>query len=161
MRKPLVLRTLTLAAVLAVGSCSDDVGPATAERFVATLSGANEPTPVTTPATGRAEFTVFEGIPAIFFKLDVTGPFTDSVTAAHIHGPGDATQSVGVLVNLYLSPPRLGSEISGTIAQGVAPAPSRITFDSLLVLLRVNQAYVNVHTVTNAGGEIRGQIAKQ
>jgi len=160
MRESLVRCGLALVTLVVIGSCSDDVGPSTVERFVATLSGANESPAVTTSATGRAEFTVFEGLPGIFFKLDVAGPFTDSVTAAHIHGPANATQSVGVLVNLFLGP-RAGPDISGTLAEGVLPSPSRITFDSLLVLLRAGQAYVNVHTVTNGGGEIRGQIAKQ
>ncbi|OLC69903.1 MAG: hypothetical protein AUH78_22535 [Gemmatimonadetes bacterium 13_1_40CM_4_69_8] len=151
---------LTVAALVAVGSCSDDVGPTTNERFVATLSGANEVPAVTTTATGTAEFTVFNGLPGIFFKVDVKGPFADSVILAHIHGPADPTGNAAVIVNLFLGP-NAGPAITGTLAEGVLPTPSRITFDSVLVLLRAGKAYVNVHTKTNGGGEIRGQIAKQ
>src|SRR2546426_4820014 len=104
MRRHVMWSGFTLAAVLAVGSCSDDVGPTTNERFVATLSGANEAPPVTSTATATAEFTVFNDVPGIFFKLNVTGPFTDSVTAAHIHGPADAGVPAGVIVNLFLGP---------------------------------------------------------
>ncbi len=140
-------------------SCAD-TGPTTNERFVATLSGANESPVVTTSATATAEFTVFNDVPGIFFKLNVTGPFTDSVTAAHIHGPADPGVPAGVIVNLFTGP-NAGPAITGTLAEGVLPSPSRITFDSVLVLLRAGKAYVNIHTKTNAGGEIRGQIAKQ
>src|SRR2546428_9893077 len=117
MHRHVVLGGFTLAAVLAAGSCKDDVGPTTAERFVATLSGANESPAVTTTATATAEFTVFNNVPGIFFKLNVTGPFTDSVTAAHIHGPADATQSVGVIGNLFTGP-TARPPITGTRAQG-------------------------------------------
>ena len=58
MRGRLVFGGGTLAVILAVGSCTDDVGITVTERFTATLNGANErPTPVTTGATGTAEFT--------------------------------------------------------------------------------------------------------
>jgi len=160
MRRHVLLGGLTLAALVAVGSCSDDVGPTTNERFAATLSGANESPVVTTSATATAEFTVFNDVPGIFFKLNVTGPFTDSVTAAHIHGPADPGVPAGVIVNLFTGP-NAGPAITGTLAEGVLPSPSRITFDSVLVLLRAGKAYVNIHTKTNSGGEIRGQIAKQ
>ena len=36
-----------------------------------------------------------------------------------------------------------------------------MTMDSLLVLLRTGNAYVNVHTRVNLGGEIRGQVSRQ
>ena len=160
MHRRLVVGLLTLAAMLTVGSCTDDVGPTTKERFVASLSGANETPIVTTSAIATAEFTVFNEIPGVFFKLNVTGPFTDSVTAAHIHGPADPGTPAGVIVNLFTGP-TTDPAITGTLAEGVLPTPSRITFDSVLVLLRAGKAYVNIHTKTNPAGEIRGQIAKQ
>ncbi len=160
MRRHVMFGGLTVAALVAVGSCSDDVGPTTNERFVATLSGANESPAVTTTATGTAEFTVFNELPGIFFKLDVKGPFADSVILAHIHGPADPAVNAAVIVNLFLGP-NAGPAINGTLAEGMLPTPSRITFDSVLVLLRAGKAYVNVHTKANGGGEIRGQIAKQ
>lgn len=37
-------------------------------------------------------------------------------------------------------------------------ATPRERFDSLITLMRTGEAYVNVHTQTNPGGEVRGQI---
>ena len=148
---------LTFTAVLAAAACTDDVGPTVGERFAASLSGANEIPAVTTTATASAQFEVLNGVPGVYFTLTVTG--IDSVTAAHIHGPADGTQSAGVIVPLYAG--TTGPGISGTLAQGGISSAIGITFDSLLVLLRTGNAYVNVHTKKNPGGEIRGQVTKQ
>src|SRR6266566_3943059 len=116
MRAPL-LGGLTIVALLALGSCKDDVGITVTERFAATLSGANVvPTPITTTATGSAQFTYVGDIKTLFFEVDVAG--------------------------------ELG-------------APTGMTLDSLLVLMRNGHAYVNVHTVAHPAGEIRGQVVKQ
>ena len=162
MRVRLMFGVGTLAALLAAGSCKDDVGITVSERFTATLNGANEkPTPVTTTATGTAKFTYVADIPAIFYRIDVVG--IDSATAAHIHGPADANNPAGVIVNLFTGPTK-GLGLTGTLAQGVVGglgAPVGMTMDSLLVLLRNGNAYVNVHTRVNGGGEIRGQVSRQ
>lgn len=159
MRGRLLCGGLTLVALVAVASCSDDVGPVVGERFAAILSGtAERPTPVTTAATGTAEFEILDGVPGIFFKLSVAN--IDNVTAAHIHGPATTEQAVGVLSGLYAGA-ATGTGTTGVLAQGVISSASGITFDSLVALLRAGNAYVNVHTTANGGGEIRGQIAKQ
>ena len=162
MRGHYVVSGVTVAALLAVMGCSDDVGITVSERFTATLNGANEkPTAVTTNATGTAEFTYVADIPALFYKIEVAG--IDSATVAHIHGPADANTPAGVIVNLFLGPTKpIG--FTGTLAEGVVGqvgAPVGMSPDSLLVLLRTGNSYVNVHTRVNGGGEIRGQISKQ
>ena len=48
-----------------------------------------------------------------------------------------------------------------TLVSGVAPLPSGISQDSLVVLLRNGNAYANVHTTAFPGGEIRGQFVKK
>lgn len=150
---------MVVFGMLATVACTDEVGPTVSERFVATLSGAAErPTPVVTTATGSAEFEIISGVPGIHFTLSVAG--IDSVTAAHIHGPADAENPAGVLSGLYAGAPT-GLDVTGVLAQGVINSASGITFDSLLTLLRTGNAYVNVHTRVNGGGEIRGQILPQ
>ena len=137
-------------------TCTDDVGPTVSQRFSAILTGAAErPTPVVTTATGSAEFEIIDGVPGIYFRLSVAG--IDSVTAAHIHGPADAENPAGVLSGLFAGA-ATGLDVTGVLAEGVVSSASGITFDSLVTLLRTGNAYVNVHTRVNGGGEIRGQI---
>src|SRR2546430_17654350 len=70
MRAPL-LGGLTIVALLAIGSCKDDVGITVTGRFSATLSGANvRPTPITTTATGSAQFTYVRDIKTRFLEVD-------------------------------------------------------------------------------------------
>ena len=162
MRGRLVFGVATLAVVLALGSCKDDVGVTVSERFMATLSGASSrPTPITTTATGTAEFTYVADLATLFYRIDVGS--LDSVTLAHIHAPADTGSNAGVVLNLFLGPTK-GPGFSGTLAQGVGGdlgAPAGMTMDSLLVLLRNGHAYVNVHTRAHPAGEIRGQVVKQ
>jgi CHRD domain-containing protein len=163
MRGQSVFGGMAVAVLLTVVGCSDDVGITVSERFNATLNGANEkPTAVTTNATGTAEFTYVADIPALFYRLDVAG--IDSATVAHIHGPADINTPAGVIVNLFAGQATKPLGFTGTLAEGVVGqfgAPVGMTLDSLLVLLRTGNAYVNVHTRVNGGGEIRGQISKQ
>jgi len=162
MRGRLVFGVGTVAVVLALGSCKDDVGVTVSERFMATLSGASSrPTPITTTATGTAEFTYVADLATLFYRIDVGS--IDSVTLAHIHAPADTGSNIGVVLNLFLGPTK-GPGFSGTLAQGVGGdlgAPAGMTMDSLLVLLRNGHAYVNVHTRAHPAGEIRGQVVKQ
>ena len=163
MRGQSVFGGVAVAVLLAVVGCSDDVGITVTERFTATLNGTNEkPNAVTTTATGTAEFTYVADIPALFYRIDVAG--IDSATLAHIHGPADINNPAGVIVNLFLGNPTKPLAFTGTLAEGVVGqlgAPVGMTMDSLLVLLRTGNAYVNVHTRVNGGGEIRGQVSRQ
>lgn len=162
MRGRLVFGVRTVAVVLALGSCTDNVGVTVSERFMATLSGASSrPTPITTTATGTAEFTYVADLATLFYRIDVGS--IDSVILAHIHAPADTGNNAGVVLNLFLGPTK-GPGFSGTLAQGVGGdlgAPAGMTMDSLLVLLRNGHAYVNVHTRAHPAGEIRGQLVKQ
>src|SRR2546423_14838069 len=94
---------LTLATLLALGSCKDDVGltsmPAAPERFIAFMNGANEPTPITTPAQGLATVTVNDHV--LSYRIELSN--IDSAFLAHIHD-GRAGTNGGVMVNLYVPP---------------------------------------------------------
>jgi CHRD domain-containing protein len=143
-------------ATLALMSCSDkDLGPEVT-TFSAALSSANEVPTNTSTGTATASFSVVPG-GMILYRLDITSPM-DSITAAHIHAPAAAGTNAGVVVPLY-GGPTTGLAFKGTLVAGVAPTPVGMTFDSLVVLLRNGNAYVNVHTRVHPAGEIRGQIA--
>ena len=135
-----------LVAVLL--ACSKDEGPQS-EVFTATLSGANEVPAKTTNATGTAKVTV-NSDRTLTVDLAVTGL---TASAHHIHGPAAAGANAGVVVAI---PAIAAGQIIATTAFTGA-----VKYDSLLVLLRNGQAYVNVHTTANPGGEIRGQLVRQ
>ncbi len=154
-----ILIGVSLLSVAALSqSCSDTVAaPVLATDFVATLSGANErPTPNASTATGSATVSITDN--SLTFNITVAG--LTSITAAHIH-VGKASVSGGILVNLSPAAPPTGTFSgilnSGTItAADLANAP--ITLSSLAALIRNGDTYINVHTVANAPGEIRGQL---
>lgn len=127
------------------------------ESFTVTMTGANEVPAVTTTATGTASLTLVGS--TLLYRVDVAN--IANVTAAHIHGPAAAGANATVRVDLYIPPSGTTFTGTGTLSQGAAAAPRGISFDSLLVLLRNGNAYVNVHTTAHPPGEIRGQVAVQ
>src|SRR2546426_8873968 len=173
LRQRFLFGGLPLAAVLAVVSCTDDVGPTEVEKFTANLDAAQEVPTNASTATAKSTFSAVGGV--LLYTITISN--ISNAVAAHIHGPVPAGQNAGVIVNLCgtgAPAPSCASAtgFSGTLASGVATPVPAVSFDSLLVLLRNGQAYVNVHTndgvaPTNTGpgdfpgGEIRGQIAKQ
>ncbi len=164
----LVVPSLAVA-VLAAAACSDDDPAAPANHsveFRATLSGANE-----IPAnasTGTGTFTATLDTVTNVFTYDVTfSGLSALVTSGHIHGPATAAANAGAALNFATWPGASFTTgvLAGT-AHGVATltAATQITAtvsgDSLRKLLFAGQTYANIHTSANAGGEIRGQIAR-
>ena len=154
------LYVLLVAGLVVSAGCDDDEGPEP-ERFEATLTGAAERTnPVNTPATGRATFEVT----ATGVDFEIEAEQLNQAFAAHIHGPATTETNAGVLVTLF-SQAQPGVNIAdGTLSAGTFPSTQfsinpNVTLDSVLVLMRNGMAYVNVHTVPNQGGHIRGQIS--
>ena len=157
------LRVMSMALAVGVLACSDDddepANPATS--FTATLSGTNEVPPVTTEASGSAEFTVSEE--QIEFTVNVTG--IQNATQAHIH-TGREGQNGPVRLNLCGTgdPQPLCTSGDGVLAtgtNGTTVGDPPITFDELVEAIQSDSAYANVHTVQNPAGEIRGQIVPQ
>lgn len=159
MRTRSIIMPLVFGVMLSA-ACDDDSDPAgPATEFRATLSGSSEVPPVTTNGTGSATFEI-EGN-AIDFTLNATG--LTNVTAAHIHGPAAVGVNAGVIVGLFSAQAEGAWDGSKSASFTVADfngGQSVNTMDALIALLRSGQAYVNVHTAANPGGEIRGQIVE-
>lgn len=131
-------------------------------KFDAELSGAGEVPPVDTEAEGEAEFKVKKDRTELRYELEVED--IEGVVQAHIHvGPADENGPVVA----FLFGPVDGLNVDGdeTIAKGtLTDADLRgpltgMTIGDLLTEMQNGNAYVNVHTVANPSGEIRGQIA--
>ena len=120
-------------------------GQITQQLRFASLSGANEPTPVTTAAFGVAVLAlnpVTKQIDGFIKTSGIVG------TLAHIH-EGAAGVNGPVAVPLTETAP--GSGI------WAVPAGSTLT-DAQIALFNAGELYYNVHSAANPGGEIRGQI---
>jgi hypothetical protein len=124
-----------------------------ATHYTAALSGDNEVTPVTTDAQGLANFTLYPGMDTLHYFITVGDIM--SITMAHIH---KAPLGVNGPVVHWLY------DAAGVNAQGGPwdednPIGGALKLDAEhLVDLLTRHYYVNVHTSSNPGGEIRGQI---
>jgi CHRD domain len=137
-------------------------------KFFAKLSGYREVPPVSTPARGIFIAKLDDG--AIEFRLkysDLKAP----AGAAHIHF-GQSRVNGGVVTFFCgggSNPdpcPGTGGTVTGTLtaadvtsspeatAQGIAAGE----FDELVSAMSNEATYVNIHTETHPGGEIRGDI---
>jgi hypothetical protein len=172
--------TLVLAAAtVALAACgSDSTQPAPVSKivnFTATLSPANEPS-VTGNPTGSGTFTATLDTSTNVFSYSFT--FTGLTAAAslgHIHGPftpGGASTSAGVILNfdpastpgatfVGFKTATVGSGTGTVTLNSSAQFSQGINGDSLRKLLLAGLTYANIHTATNPGGEIRGQITKK
>jgi len=128
--------------------------------FKAVLAGSTEVPRVTTMARGKAVFEPEKGGTELRYKLTVEG--IENVTASHIH-IGKKGKSGPPVAGLFAGPKKEGA-FSGTLAEGtitdkdlVGPLAGK-TVKDLIKDLRKGELYVNVHTVKDPDGEIRGQI---
>jgi hypothetical protein len=155
--------TLT-SALLLVGAvaCSDDeTGPDLETNFTATLTGAAERPPVTTTATGTSTVTINDANSSITFNVSVTNLL--SPTMAHIHVGSTSQDNPVFALSLLATAPATGL-FTGVLAAGTAAGSSVVggeTFATLAAAIRSGNAYINVHTVANPGGELRGQLVAQ
>jgi len=135
-------------------------------NFRAHLAGRDEVLPVDTRAQGQAIVRISEDETSLAFKLIVAN--IQEVTQAHIHC-GAAGENGPVVVFLYgladpTSPNGVLSEGTITNADVIARPDSPecpggvANFADLVAKIRSGDAYVNVHTVDNPGGEVRGQL---
>ncbi len=121
----------------------------TVKLFKASLSGANEVPPVNSTATGYGLIGLDAANKKANYLVTYEGLSTD-LSSAHLHGPGSASQSVGVL--FAISPGLPGSNRSGAFV-GTATLD-----DAKLGAIQSLNAYFNIHSTANGSGEIRGQL---
>jgi glucose/arabinose dehydrogenase len=127
-------------------------------NFRAHLSGDAEVPPVDTDAQGQATFTFEEDDSELGFKLNVAE--IEDVVAAHVHcAPDGVNGPVGV--TLFDGGP---VSPDGVLAEGTVTAPDEGNdcgwedLSDVRTAMKNGYAYVNVHTLDNPAGEIRGQV---
>lgn len=169
--KHAVFACCAVVALPAIADDDDDDG----DEVVARLQSYQEVPSVSSTASGRFKATIDEGAGTIRYRLSYTG-LTGDVRQSHIHF---GQHSVNGAITVFLcqtatnaDPTGLAPQCpqSGTVTgliqaanmvpaaavQGLSPGD----FAELVDAIQGGVAYVNVHSSTFPGGEIRGQIRR-
>ena len=129
-------------------------------HFVAVLKGQNQVPPVETHAQGVFLATLSPDGSQLTFKLHVAN--IEEVTASHIHV--GASDTNGPVVAFLFSTESPTGRVDGPLSTGTITAANLVgplhgeSLSALIDAINKGEAYVNVHTTVNPGGEIRGQI---
>jgi hypothetical protein len=163
----LLIRSASLAALPLIIALLASPAAAQKPTFVASLSGGEEVPAVDTRARGQTVLHVSGDATELRFKLIVAN--IEGMTQAHIHCGAPGVNGPVVVFLFGLMP--LGVSINGIASEGTVTAADVIprpdspscpggiaNFNELLARIFAGEAYVNVHTLDNPGGEIRGQI---
>ena len=152
-----VLAAMVVALVIAAPGGGSQA-EANDRNFVANLSGGEEVPPVETRGRGQAVIRLSNDGTALQFKLIVAQ--LGNIVAAHIHcAPAGVNGPVGV--TLFSGSP---TTTNGILAHDTVTAPNPANACGWSDLSAVGAAmssgntYVNVHTLQNLAGEVRGQI---
>ena len=171
---------LMSAVVVAVACGSDSTAPkSNVVHLAATLTPAGE-VGATLAGNTAASTGAFDGhldtVTNVFTYTVTYGGLSSNVSAGHIHGPftvGQTTSnSAGVILNfdptVANTPLPSGATFTKGATSGTAAGQVTLTSatsisttvngDSLKKLLLAGKTYANIHTSSNTGGEVRGQI---
>ena len=144
------------------------------EVFIATLDGPSEDTPNNSPGTGFATVTLNLALMTMRVEVNFTG-LSGTTTACHIHGPTTSafTGAAGVMTTTPTFAGFPSGVTSGTydntldLTQASSFNPSFVTAQgsvaqaasTLIAAIEQGKAYLNIHSSTFGGGEIRGFLA--
>ena len=140
MSNKIMLATIALSAAIAF------TGPAFADKMKAALDGKTEVPPNASTGTGTADIDYDAASKKLTWKVTYSG-LSGPATAAHFHGPAEAGKNSGVAVAIpnAASSPIEGSAAARRTQRGRRPHGGQ-------------GHHVNIHTVANPAGEIRGQV---
>ena len=114
--------------------------------FSVSLDGLQEVPPNASPATGSGTLVIDNAQTQVTYSINYSG-LTGTRSAQHIHGPG----APGVPAPVVL--PLSATGTTSGLVSGVAAITATV-----IGYMVAGTAYVNIHSSTFPGGEIRGQI---
>ncbi|WP_035467809.1 CHRD domain-containing protein [Algoriphagus mannitolivorans] len=129
-------------------------------EFGAFLTGSEEVPAVNSPGAGAARISQID---ANTLKFEIRVANTSGIAAAHLH-LASAGMNGPVVVSLFSAPSPTGL-VNGVVAEGMIVAADLVgpfsgkTIRDLIKEFEAGKIYVNLHTSTNPGGELRGQVS--
>jgi hypothetical protein len=141
-RLKVTIGVFAIAVLVAVASAAS----AETISLQATLTAAAQVPPADSKGSGSATVSYDTASKKLDWKITYE-KLTGDPTAAHFHGPAPVGKNAGPVVPITGS---LASPIQGSATLTDAQAKE----------LLAGLWYINVHTVANPGGEIRGQVLK-
>jgi hypothetical protein len=173
MRRHVGPAALLIALLVAAGFGSYALADGGKRNLRETLEGYQEVPAVSTKGSGEFNARIDEAAQEIRYRLSY-GDLEGAVAQAHIHFAQKSVNggiAVFLCTNLGNGPPgtqacpaspatisgtiRPADVIAGAAAQGLAAGE----FAELLAAIRAEATYVNVHSTTFPGGELRAQLA--
>ena len=175
MQKRVITLVLPVVLIALIASCDDDSSTEpTSITYRATLTPAAEVNAngssanVQSTATGTWEGVLNRSTNTMTYTLSYQGLGSNS-RFGHIHAPAATTTTAGVVIDFTSA--TFGTMVVGATsgtATGTVNFANNVTIqgnsvpgDSLRKLMDLGLTYVNVHSQTYGGGEIRGQVIKQ
>ncbi len=120
-----------------------------ATYFTGNLNAAQEVPPNGSTATGFGRVTLNDTETQITASVYYSGLTSPGTTVGHIHGPATVGANGPVMFNLA---PTAGQTSGSVVNATFSVTPTQVAD------LKAGLLYFNIHTTTNPGGEIRGQI---
>ena len=156
------MRRLVLTSLIAAGLMLAFAPDVTAQvrQMEAALNGGEETPPINTGAFGTAEVSVDLNRRTINYRVRVWN-FPTGATVGHFHAGAEDTPGP-VIINLNVPSGATDDfEVSGTATQAdFVPRPEKgiHTWDDALQAVVGSNTYINIHSMANPTGEIRGQV---
>ena len=149
----LIVASLFISSLSSCDKDDDDKQDNIVKKTGLSVTGAQEVPAKTSPASGTLDVTYDKTTKMLSFTVNWQS-LTGNPTGAHIHGTAAKGSNAGIKYDFYSIFP---GTTSGTFSNTVVVDGTKLKEDSLLL----GFYYVNIHTPTNPGGEIRGQIEFQ
>jgi hypothetical protein len=158
-----VLSAVALTGLVLVAASGAVSANAPVTVFRAELTGDQEVPPTGSAGTGTLMLKLTDNGTRLHFRLKADG--VSRITQSHIHigAPG----TIGPVVVFFFAPtPNTADkavtgddfEVAGVRTAADFNLPAGVTFADFLANLKDGGTYVNIHSPTFPGGEIRGQI---
>jgi hypothetical protein len=141
---------LALMLVVPMNSCKKDSAPSTVvEKKGIALQGSQEVPVKVTAASGTVDVSYDKATKMLHYTAIWNG-LTAPVSGMHFHGPAVRGEIATVIVPITDYPAGTAGTVTGMITLNETTQKEAD--------LLANKWYFNIHTSTNPGGEIRGQV---